>query len=233
MTMTQKDEIGQPGDQRPTAVLFDLDRTITRRGTYTPFLLSVARNRPVAYLSVPLFLAAALAYRLRWISRGRLKEIMLRRVLGAMTRAQVRDLAQSFVENEIERRLRPGARAAIDRHRHAGHRLVLITASFDFYVEIFGQNLGFDDIVSTVADWDGQNRLTGRIAGENCYGPAKFRALARTLPDLKEKYRLHAYSDHHTDADLLTWADVGTAVNPTRRLRLLAKRHGLTIVDWR
>ena len=233
MTMSHADEIGEPGDQRPTAALFDLDRTITRQGTYTPFLLSVARHRPAAFLSVPLFLAAALAYRLGWISRGRLKEIMLRRVLGAMPRAQVQALAESFVENEIERRLRPGARAAIDRHRRAGHRLVLITASFDFYAEIFGQSLGFDDIIATAADWDGQDRLTGRIAGENCYGPAKFRALARALPDLKNKYRLLAYSDHHTDADLLAWADVGTAVNPSRRLRLLAKRLGLTIVDWR
>jgi len=230
--MPKASDSGQSEEQRPTAVLFDLDRTITRRGTYTPFLLSVARKRPAAFLSVPLILAAALAYRLRWISRGRLKEIMLRRTLGAMTRAEVDALAQAFVENEIQTRLRPGARAAIDRHRCAGHRLVLMTASFDFYAEIFGQKLGFDDVVATAADWNNQDRLTGQIAGENCYGPAKFRALGEKLPGLKDSHHLIAYSDHHTDADLLTWVDTGTAVNPSRRLRQLAERHGLTIVDW-
>jgi len=232
MTMPQASESGQSQGQRPTAVLFDLDRTITRRGTYTPFLFWVARRRPAAFLSVPLLLAAALAYRMRWIGRGRLKEIMLWRVMGAMPRAEVDAFAEGFVDAEIEQRLRPGARVAIDCHRHAGHRLVLITASFNFYAEIFAQKLGFGDVVATAAEWDDQDCLTGRLVGENCYGPAKFRALSEKLPDLKDSHHLIAYSDHHTDADLLTWVDAGTAVNPSRRLRQLAERQGLTIIDW-
>ena len=37
----------------------------------------------------------------------------------------------------------------IRRHRDAGHYLVLMSASVDFYVPEFGRQLGFDQVIST------------------------------------------------------------------------------------
>jgi predicted membrane channel-forming protein YqfA (hemolysin III family) len=56
--------------------IYDMDRTITIRGTYTPFLLHVAaRMAPWRLMLAPLVLIAMLAYVLRFIPRKRLKEI--------------------------------------------------------------------------------------------------------------------------------------------------------------
>jgi HAD superfamily hydrolase (TIGR01490 family) len=219
-------------DARPVVAIFDLDRTVTRRGTYTPFLFAVACQQPSSFRHLPAILAATAAYKTGSLSRGRLKEVMLTRVMGAMTRAEVAAHASRFVDDEVAVRLRPGAVAAIDAHRRAGHRLILMTASFDFYAELFRAALGLDSVIATRAEWDHADRLTGRIIGENCYGDAKLRALAAAEPGLAGRCRVIAYSDHHSDAPLLAVADEAVAVNPSRRLRRLASERGYRIADW-
>lgn len=216
----------------PVAVVFDLDRTITRRGTFTPFLLFVARRKPWKYLTAGPILLAALGYGLGLISRGRLKEIMLTAVLGGASRGEVTAYAEAFVDRCLDGGLRPGARCAVAAHKAKGDFLILATASFDFYVEPLGQQLGFDSVVATRSIWDGGGHLVGRIDGGNCYGAEKLRRLVHEWPEIRAGYRVIAYSDSHADMPLLRWADVGVAVNPNSELRRRARSGGLEIVDW-
>jgi HAD superfamily hydrolase (TIGR01490 family) len=217
---------------RPVAAVFDLDKTITRRATYVPFLLSVAHRDARKLLSVVPIAAAGLAYKFGLISRGRVKEIMLSTVLGKASRAEVAAYADAFVAECVAGGLRPGALRAIAGHRAQGHNLILATASFDFYVEPLGRELGFDSVVATRSAWDRGGRLLGRIDGENCYGAEKLRRLEEALPGLRSNYRVVAYSDSHVDLPLLRWAHEGVAVNPSRRLRRRARSGGLDVVDW-
>jgi hypothetical protein len=63
--------------------IYDMDRTVTRRATYTPFLLHCAiRRAPWRLLFLPLVLLSMLAYAARLIDRARLKEINHRLLLG-------------------------------------------------------------------------------------------------------------------------------------------------------
>lgn len=232
MSAAQPPEETEGGPHRPVAVVFDLDRTVTKWGTFTPFLLFAARGRPLKYLLAGPLLLAALGYKLGLISRGRLKELMLTAVLGGATRDEVAALAAAFVERRVNPGLRPGALRAIAAHRAEGCYLILATASFEFYVERLGHQLGFDRVVATRSLWDEGGRLVGRIDGENCYGAEKLRRLEEALPGLSADYRVVAYSDSHADEPLLRWADRGIAVNPTRRLRRRAQAGDFELVDW-
>ncbi len=223
---------GSPQHTRPIAALFDLDRTITTRGTYTPFILSVARHKPRAFARVPAIVHAAWCYRRGRITRSALKETMLKAVLSNALRAEVDIFARAFVETWLQRYIRPGARRTIATHRAAGDYLILITASFDFYASLFADALGFNTVIATQAAWDDQGRLTGAIEGENCYGASKLKALIHRFPDLKTRYETCVYSDHHTDLPLLEWADRAVAVNPDRKLASLAKAAGFEVRDW-
>src|SRR3546814_9854262 len=70
--------------------LYDMDRTITRAGTYSGFLIHVARRRQQwRLLLLPLALLAALAYALRLVDRAQLKAINLRLLVGKR-RSEVR-----------------------------------------------------------------------------------------------------------------------------------------------
>jgi phosphatidylglycerophosphatase C len=216
----------------PIVAVFDLDRTITRMGTYTPFLMHCvpARQRTLERLPMAIWLTTIFALGL--ISRDKVKARMLDVNIVGASRAQVATWADTYIEKCLEFHVRPGALAAIKKHRAAGHHLVLATASFDFYAQVFADTLGFDHLISTKSVWDERGRLRAALAGDNCYGQVKFNAVQDYVAATIPRPRVIAYSDHHSDVDLLRWADEGVAVNPNGRFHRMARAHGFQIVDW-
>ena len=212
--------------------IFDLDRTITRAGTYTPFLLSCSPPSLGKAGRVSVALAAALGYSLGGMTRGSLKARMLELFIAGASRDQVAAWTDAFVARWLQTHIRPGALAAIARHRAAGDRLVMATASFDFYAGVFGARLRFDHVLATASVWDAGGHLYAALDGENCYGAAKLTMVRNYLATLPSPARVTAYSDHHSDFGLLQEVQEGVAVNPNVKLRRLAQKHNLTVVDW-
>jgi HAD superfamily hydrolase (TIGR01490 family) len=217
--------------------IYDMDRTVTRHATYTPFLLHCAvRRAPWRLLLLPLVVLSMLGYVARLIDRGRLKEINHRLLLGAAIHPRdLRPLVDSFAEQQIASNIRPGARAAIARDKAEGRRLVLATASYRLYADAIAEPLGFDDVIGTGSIIGLDERVHAKIAGENCYGPAKLQMIADWVEasGLKGAHgHVRFYSDHVSDRPAFEWADEPVAVNPHGKLRRLAERRGWAIEDW-
>lgn len=214
--------------------VFDLDRTITRFGTFSPFLLYSAFNRPWRYLYAPLVITLMLIHKAGGLDRSRLKEAMLIMV-GHRRREQMAERSRKFAAFLISRCLRPKARAVIERHKEAGHLLILVTASMDFYAEEIGRQLGFEVVVATPSVWDEEGCLVTELGGENCYGEAKLRYLAARIVELDGKlagFERYAYTDHYSDAPLLEWATKPKVVDPKKKMRAIAEEKGYPILDW-
>ncbi|GAC1577826.1 MAG: hypothetical protein NVS3B5_10100 [Sphingomicrobium sp.] len=212
-----------------------MDRTITRRATYTPFLLHAARLRGSWRLALlPVVLGSMAAYGLKAIDRARLKEINHRLMLGyALRDDELKPLIEAFAEQTLRENIQPGAVRAIARDRAEGRRLVMATASYALYVEAIAERLGFDDVIATKSVRGTDGRLIARIDGDNCYGPAKFRMIRQWVDDEQiERGRVRFYSDHVSDTLLFEWADEAVAVNPSHGLRKLAKQRGWEVADW-
>src|SRR3954470_14796193 len=160
--------------------VYDMDRTVTRHATYTPFLLHCATRRaPWRLLFLPLVALSMMAYALKLIDRARLKEINHRLLLGAKIHpSDLKPLVESFTDNQVAQNIRPGARAAIARDKAEGRRLVLATASYRLYADAIAERLSFDDVIGTGSIIGLDDRVHAKIAGENCYGPAKLRMIA-------------------------------------------------------
>jgi HAD superfamily hydrolase (TIGR01490 family) len=217
--------------------VYDLDRTITRHATYTPFLLHCAvRRAPWRLLFVPVVLLSMLLYLLRVIDRGKLKEINHALLLGRRIHPRdLKPLVDSFADATVARNVRPGARQAIARDKAQGRRLVLATASYRLYAEAIAERLGFDDTIGTGAIIGLDERVHARILGENCYGPAKLRMIADWVEKsgLTGKHgHVRFYSDHASDQPAFEWADEPVAVNPHARLARLAAARGWQVEDW-
>ncbi|HET9458689.1 MAG TPA: HAD-IB family hydrolase [Sphingomicrobium sp.] len=217
--------------------VYDLDRTITRRPTYTLFLIHCAmRRQPWRLLFVPFVLLAMLAYAMGLFDRGRLKEICQALLVGRRVRAaELKPLADSFAEATVQHNIRPGARRAIERDREEGRRLVLATASYRLYADSIAERLGFDDVIATGSVIGLDERVHARIAGKNCYGAEKMRMIAEWVEKsgLTGKHgHVRFYSDHASDELAFLWSDEPVAVNPHGRLERLAKRRGWAVEDW-
>jgi HAD superfamily hydrolase (TIGR01490 family) len=214
--------------------IFDMDRTVTRGGSYSPWLLYWAwHEAPWRLALLPLSLAAGAAYLAGLVSRGRLKEINHRLLMGARSDAvRVARRAEAFA-GWVVRRAFADARARIAAEQAEGRTVVLATASYEFYVRAIADRLGVEQVVATRAHSDGNpgGAILARIDGENCYGAAKRAMVEAALPP-RAGLHVRFFSDHHSDAPMFDWADERFAINPTQRLRLLAATHGWTVLGW-
>ncbi len=207
--------------------VYDMDLTITAWPTYTRWLIFWARRHaPWRLALLPLAGAAGVGYRLGVVTRGRVKEIAHRLLMGAgATRGDVARTAAAFAATVP---LRPGALAQLAADRAGRIEPVLATASFAFYAEAIAARLGIATVVATGSVWDGDT-LRPRLAGDNCYGAAKAAMVAARMPGATI---VRAYSDHVSDAPLLALAEEPAAVNPSRALRRLATVREWRVVDW-
>ncbi len=223
---------GFPGGPVGLAV-YDLDRTLTRRGTWVPWLAFWLRHQaPWRVVLLPLLLVPAAGHALKLVSRGGLKAAAHRIAMGRRVRRErVAPAAAAFAARVIAEELFPAALAAVAADRAAGRRLVLATASNAYYAEAIGAALGFDAVLATPSRWDG-DRLDWRPGGENNYGAAKAARLAAALDGAAFAFTSDHVSDLPAFELALASGGVAIAANPSPALRRLATARGWPIVDW-
>ncbi|MCW2392345.1 HAD superfamily hydrolase (TIGR01490 family) [Sphingobium sp. B1D7B] len=217
--------------------IYDMDRTITVRGTYAAFLTHMALSlAPWRLIFLPLAGIVMLGYVLRLVDRGRAKELNQALLIGRrVNRERIRPAVEAYADKVIARNIRAGALAQIAQDRASGCRLVIASASFRLYVEPIAKRLGFDDVIATDHFSQGVDYIRARIAGENCYDVAKLRMIEAWMSRegiARDDAHVRAYSDHVTDAPLLGFADEGYAANPHRALASLAAEEGWPVLHW-
>ena len=218
--------------------IYDMDKTITCRPTFTPFLIHAAlTNNPWRLLLAPCVSVTILLYLLRVIDRARLKELNHSLLLGPRIPASdAAWLAESFAAKTCADNVLPGALTRIAADRAEGRQLVLATASYVFYARAIGNALGFDDVIGTECATDTGGALLAKIDGENCYGPAKLRMVEAWMANAglaPGGCHVRFYSDHVSDAPCFGWADEAVAVNAHAALATLAGEKGWRQEDWR
>jgi phosphatidylglycerophosphatase C len=209
--------------------LFDLDGTITHRDTLFPLVLRQLARRPWNLLRLLAVAPAALRY-LFDHDRGALKQSLLRATLRGTSRSELAAASTKFVSETIEHRCYRDALNAIRRHRDAGHYLVLMSASVDFYVPEFGRQLGFDQVISTGVAWNG-DRLDGTLTTPNRRGAEKAKCL-RALMAERHDSDVFAYGNSSSDLPHLAVAKHGLLVNGSLSARRAAADRGIATADW-
>ncbi len=212
--------------------VFDLDGTISKQDTYLAFLFYVLQRHPVRLLRSAWLPLAVILHKLGLRDNHWLKQVFLKTIASGLSQTQIERYSHRFLQNLIDKGLHKDALNTIKTHRQAGHRLILATASFDFYCHELGQRLGFDQVICTQSRWTEKKTLQGNIVGQNCYGNHKRQYVAEQL-DKQQSRHIIVYSDHHSDVPLLSWADRAIAVNPTRQLQKIATQQGFDIVYWK
>jgi HAD superfamily phosphoserine phosphatase-like hydrolase len=217
--------------------IYDMDRTVTRRATYTPFLIHAALSlAPWRLVFFPFVLLWMLAYVAKLIDRGRLKEINYNLLVGRnVTAARLEPVIESFAEKQVAGNIMPGARRNIAADRAAGRRLVMATASYRLYAASIARRMGFDDVIATETGLDTEGRVVARISGSNCYGPAKLDMIEQWMVReglTRDAVHIRFYSDHVSDQYVHRWADEAVAANAHARLVKLARLEGWEVVDW-
>lgn len=186
---------------------FDFDETLTRRDTVVPFLRRLAGDRGLALglLARSHRMAPAAMRR----NRDALRAMATDQVFRGRLIADVDVHARDYGDQIFAVGLRPDTAARLAWHRDAGHRTVIVSASYEAYVQVVGEHLGVDAVLATRLEVE-SGRCTGRLLGANCRGPEKLRRLQGWLDEqglMLDEVSLWAYGDSAGDRELLAVAD--------------------------
>jgi phosphatidylglycerophosphatase C len=214
----------------PRLAVFDLDGTLTRGDTFVPYVADFLSRRPSHWLRLVPAMATVVWYFLGRMNRDRLKERLTTICLRGASRDEIAACTARLISRVMKRGLRAAAVAALERHRSAGDRLVLLSASPDLYVQTLSERLGFHECICTQIQWNG-SRLVGSFATANRRGEEKARlisAMRSTAPG-----GITAYANSGSDLPHLVLVDRPLLVNASARTRRRAAELGIECGDWR
>ena len=165
---------GRPERSEVVVAAFDLDGTLTNGGSVVGWLRSVCGTK--ATMRSLLRRAPSLTYAAfkGGSAADETKERLFTELLQGRPLDEVRERSEQFARHHVGKELRTDVKARMDYHVALGHRVVIVSASPELYVNEVGALLGADGVVATRLAVDGSGNLTGRYEGKNCRGSEKF-----------------------------------------------------------
>ncbi len=144
-------------------------------------------------------------------------------------------LRDRFVSTIVAPRIGAAAYALVSRHRNAGDRLVLSTATNRFLTEPIAALLGIADLLATDLEQNAAGEFTGRLAGTVNMRDGKVIRMRQWLAaqGLGEPSLAAAtfYSDSINDLPLLCAVGSAVVVDPDPRLRDEAARRRWPVIS--
>jgi HAD superfamily hydrolase (TIGR01490 family) len=214
------------------ASYFDVDGTLVTTNLVHPTLFYML-NQKTPFLSAAklgLALVKAPWMVLAEMRDRRLFNEMLFTSYEGFSEDRLLALAEEAFEKVIKPAIYPGARDLVKTSLEKGHDVILVSGALDFLMDRLSEHLGATGVIA--------NRLeikdrfaTGKLLRPVVAGPEKARlvredarARGHNLDDC------FAYSDSYSDVPMLSVVGHPAAVNPDRRLSLLAQAYHWPII---
>lgn len=190
-------------DSKPVIAAFDFDGTITTKDTLFDFIRfyfgKIKLLQGLIILSPMLML-----FRVGIIQNSEAKGRLLSYFFKGHDIAEFNQKSEEY-SSQISRICKPDVLNKIKWHKNEGHTIIIVSASVRNWIEPWAKQNGFEQVLGTELEVI-DNKITGRFATPNCYGPEKVNRLLQLFPNRAE-YTLFAYGDSSGDKELLAIAD--------------------------
>ncbi len=190
--------------QRPTIAVFDFDGTLTRKDSFLPFVKSACTAQKMRQ-GLLKKRRAVISYVLGRCSNHFIKETLVTQYFRGWSLPDLQAAAAQFSEVTLPKLLNSQAMERLAWHQAQGHRVVVVSANLEVYLRPWAIRLGINDVIATQLAVE-QDKITGKLLGDSCYGKEKVIRLTALLGDLQQYY-LYAYGDSKGDSELLAIAD--------------------------
>ncbi len=182
--------------------VFDFDGTLTYQDSFLAYI-RFYKGRVPFYAGMLQLVPWLVAYKLKLYPNWKAKEKVLTHFFNNSKEEEFREKGRQFAENLIPAMLRPKAKEALQQHKEAGDRVVVVSASADSWLQAWCDAEGIELVASSLECKNG--KITGRLKGKNCYGAEKVERLKQHLA-LEDFCEVHVYGDSAGDRELLELA---------------------------
>lgn len=211
---------------------FDLDKTLIAKNSATLWIRSELRGGHISRRTALRGLGWVIKYELGVAGM----DYALRKGVALLTGMREADLlkrTRAFYDKDIKHQYRPGGIDALERHRAAGDKLVLLTTSSNYLSEEVARELRLHDYLCNRFEVDDDGRYTGLPVEPLCFGDGKVGFAQQYLATVGAQLTdCVFYSDSSSDLPMLEAAGERVVVNPDPRLKRTARKRGWTIEDW-
>jgi HAD superfamily hydrolase (TIGR01490 family) len=209
------------------ACYFDVDGTLVRTNLIQPTLYYLRNQATPVQTALQIGKALLRAPRMataELLDRRLFNELLYSAYAG-MSEDRLVVLADEVFDNVLRPSFFPAARSLVEKSKAAGHELVFVSGALDLIVARLADYLGGGDVIANRLEMK-DGIATGKLLNPVVAGPEKARIVrdhARAKGyDLDECF---AFSDSYSDVPMLSVVGHPAAVNPDKRLALLAKAY--------
>jgi len=183
--------------------LFDFDGTITTKDSFIEFIRYYSSNQKLL-LGILLLFPRMVLFKLGFISNWKAKEYVLTWFFKDESTSEISREAHHFCDKIVPKLLKKEALLKLEEHKANGDKVILVSASAEYWLTPWTKSTGIELIGTKLEVKDG--KLTGKIAGYNCYGIEKVNRIKERI-DLSEFDNVYAYGDSRGDKEMLALAD--------------------------
>lgn len=217
------------------ASYFDVDGTLVATNLVHPTLFYLVNQPTPVQTALRLGRAALRAPSMalaELVDRRTFNELLYGTYAG-MSEDRLHLLAEEVFRKVLLPSLFPAATALVQQNARAGHHVVLVSGALDWIIQHLAEHLGAHEVIANRLEM--KDRVaTGKLLKPVVAGPEKARLIREHARkhghDLDECY---AFSDSYSDLPMLSVVGHPAAVNPDRRLALLAKAYSWPSFDLR
>jgi HAD superfamily hydrolase (TIGR01490 family) len=217
------------------ASYFDVDGTLVASNLVHPTLFYLVNQPTPVQAALRLGRAALRAPSMalaELVDRRTFNELLYGTYAG-MSEDRLLLLAEEAFRKVLLPSLFPASKGLVEQNLRAGHRIVLVSGALDWIVQHLAEHLDAHEIIANRLEMkDGV--ATGKLLKPVVAGPEKARLIREHARahghDLDECY---AFSDSYSDLPMLSVVGHPAAVNPDKRLSLLAKAYSWPSFDLR
>lgn len=143
---------------------------------------------------------------------------------------------EDFMRHKVRGMINEPAQELVARHRDAGDKCIIITATNSFVTSPIAREFGVEHLIATEPE-EKDGEFTGSVAGVPCFREGKIIRLENWLAQREWGWDSFAdsffYSDSLNDLPLLAKVNHPVAVDPDATLREHAELHGWPILTLR
>ncbi len=178
--------------------IFDFDGTITTKDSFEDFIL-FSNGWLKTSTGLLQELPALMGYLFGSMSNSEAKQKIFARFYKGWSKDQFNLFAQKYAEEFLPNIVRSKAMTRIAWHKREGHKIIVVSASFENYLKLWCDNHDLGLLSTEIEIKD--NKLTGKFATKNCHGEEKINRI-KAAYNLADFDFVYAYGDTKGDLAL-------------------------------
>ncbi|MGE0560393.1 MAG: HAD family hydrolase [Flavobacteriales bacterium] len=187
---------------RSIIVFCDFDGTITTKDSFAEFI-KFYTSPAYFYFGIIINAPTLVLYKLGLISNQTAKETLTRFYFKREGVLVFSEKAKHFSLNNIDNIIIPNAINKLKAYQDNGDKVVIVSASFSYYLKPWCINNGFELLATELEEQN--EKITGKFLGKNCYGEEKLKRIYLSY-DISN-HEIHVYGDTKGDFPMMRIAN--------------------------